>query len=416
MKNKNSSDEDINVFLNQANKVQEILTRCANDYGQLKDIGSDISDKIREVYDNIHKYLEKLKNLESGGSLFNFISQFRLRFSLEQLSNASHLCASNLEAQIRNKKMEAVRDNTENEFSMLLNDIEKSEPRSIKQTFDGKSSMDLEKSIKNDSTKQELENMLSLVSDPLRRENLLNSIRNLKVKPLANGSESSVWSGKENDDEEKFPNDFICAQTISNYPKDSSGIREGDPICDQYCVTRWENRIAAAVADGCSWGIAPKEAARKVSRMFLAYMKKNQHLITTTRDAASMILRAFMYGHKSIIHNRTEEDLFTAGTTTVLGGIVLELDEPYDNNKFIFVCASIGDCKSYLYSSKSSSIREITIGNRGNIDPRDPGGRLGPTLENGAPDLRNLKIYAQPCDTDDFLVIVSDGVHDNLGY
>ncbi len=43
------------------------------------------------------------------------------------------------------------------------------------------------------------------------------------------------------------------------------------------------------------------------------------------------------------------------------------------------------------------------------------GGRLGPTLEGGEPDLKNLNVYCTPCDQDDIIVMMSDGVHDNLG-
>ena len=53
--------------------------------------------------------------------------------------------------------------------------------------------------------------------------------------------------------------------------------------------------------------------------------------------------------------------------------------------------------------------------NRENLtDPSDPGGRLGPTSEDQQPDFRNLQLFLQPCDTDDIIILVSDGVHDNL--
>jgi hypothetical protein len=35
-------------------------------------------------------------------------------------------------------------------------------------------------------------------------------------------------------------------------------------------------------------------------------------------------------------------------------------------------------------------------------------------LEGGAPDLRNLIVYYEPCNQDDVIIMVSDGVHDNL--
>jgi len=83
--------------------------------------------------------------------------------------------------------------------------------------------------------------------------------------------------------------------------------------------------------------------------------------------------------------------------------------------KWGFVCCSVGDCKAFHYSVKRDKVMDITLGNRINVtDVRDPGGRLGPYLEGGVPDLRNLKLSFMPCDPGDLLLLVSDGVHDNF--
>jgi hypothetical protein len=79
----------------------------------------------------------------------------------------------------------------------------------------------------------------------------------------------------------------------------------------------------------------------------------------------------------------------------------------------------VGDCKAFHYAparnGRSAEVTDITAGNRMNVtDVRDPGGRLGPYLEGGAPDLRNLKLYFMPCEPGDVLLLVSDGVHDNF--
>ena len=80
------------------------------------------------------------------------------------------------------------------------------------------------------------------------------------------------------------------------------------------------------------------------------------------------------------------------------------------------MCASVGDCKAFYYSIKEKSFFEITIGNRQNVtDARDCGGRLGPADPiNNLPDLRNLKVYSSLLAENDIVIIVSDGVHDNL--
>lgn len=47
-------------------------------------------------------------------------------------------------------------------------------------------------------------------------------------------------------------------------------------------------------------------------------------------------------------------------------------------------------------------------------DANEPGGRLGPFVDNGQPDLRNLALFYEECDADDVLLLCTDGVHENL--
>jgi len=82
---------------------------------------------------------------------------------------------------------------------------------------------------------------------------------------------------------------------------------------------------------------------------------------------------------------------------------------------YVCVLANLGDCKAYHWSVRSKKVTDITRGNRQNIhDVRDPGGRLGPQLDKGMPDLRNLSTREIVCDDGDIIFMVTDGVHDNL--
>lgn len=45
---------------------------------------------------------------------------------------------------------------------------------------------------------------------------------------------------------------------------------------------------------------------------------------------------------------------------------------------------------------------------------RDPGGRLGPYIYEGGPDLRDMSFSASFCSEDDFVILCSDGVYDNF--
>eukprot|EP01102_Stenamoeba_stenopodia_P010185 TRINITY_DN3042_c0_g1_i2.p1 TRINITY_DN3042_c0_g1~~TRINITY_DN3042_c0_g1_i2.p1 ORF type:complete len:505 (-),score=83.14 TRINITY_DN3042_c0_g1_i2:153-1667(-) len=244
---------------------------------------------------------------------------------------------------------------------------------------------------------------------------------------------------------------LACCQTISTYPySEQEKKRSGDPICDYFCLNLLDKAAIITIADGCNWGTGPQEAARKASSSFTAFLSSSLSELKHTRQAARVILRAFAVAHHSILEGK--EDLFRCGTTTLLGGIILPLmacahDSPpsaseSDGNVsdsaprpkpkrgsvignlfkddtsaiggWCFVFGSVGDCKAFLWSPKKKTATDMTRTNRISADARDCGGRLGPHLDEGKPDLRNLEVFCHPCEEDDIVIIMSDGVHDNL--
>jgi hypothetical protein len=59
----------------------------------------------------------------------------------------------------------------------------------------------------------------------------------------------------------------------------------------------------------------------------------------------------------------------------------------------LYLCFDTTDIfEAFIWSPKTKQAIDVTARNRGGIDARDPGGRLGPFLEGGAPDTRNLKV------------------------
>ncbi|GAM23843.1 hypothetical protein SAMD00019534_070180 [Acytostelium subglobosum LB1] len=252
-----------------------------------------------------------------------------------------------------------------------------------------------------------------------------------------------------------FNNNFY-AKTVSTYPHlPGHPKREGDPICDHFCIQVQSTRVVAAVADGCNWGSRPAEAALKASTAFVDFISKalSNSEIRTVQDAGNQILSAFNYAHNRIIEGKP--DIWEAGTTTLLGGVMVEMVEssqttnasvtqsanlnrsiPNPNaggagankdklaaakdpntppSRWGFICASVGDCKAFHYSHSTKKFADITKNNRGNVDDaKDPGGRLGPYVDNGQPDLRNLCLHFLPCQENDIIILMSDGVHDNL--
>eukprot|EP01105_Mastigella_eilhardi_P018901 TRINITY_DN4412_c0_g1_i3.p1 TRINITY_DN4412_c0_g1~~TRINITY_DN4412_c0_g1_i3.p1 ORF type:complete len:473 (-),score=85.16 TRINITY_DN4412_c0_g1_i3:326-1561(-) len=235
----------------------------------------------------------------------------------------------------------------------------------------------------------------------------------------------------------------VFAQTVSTYPiSHSTNVKLGTPICDRYSLQVCaDGRTIICISDGCNWGKKPLEASRRASSKFVSSLIAAQSKITRISDAGALLLQALVEAHNEIVYDKT--DVWEAGTTTLLGGFILPfkkgsgkkhgivrsmsascgfhqsktMDTPSSDEPDGYACVliGVGDCKAFHWSAAMHRITDITRGNRRNLnDPSDPGGRIGPFLEGGLPDLRNLCIYYQECSADDAILFVSDGVHDNL--
>lgn len=155
-------------------------------------------------------------------------------------------------------------------------------------------------------------------------------------------------------------------------------------------------------------------AARDAVAALSWYLTDKQEMIKDLQDAGHYLLRSFAEAHKRIVAGK--EDIWEAGTTTLIGVLCLELEPAQEGDpKWGILCASVGDCKAFIATRGGKDVVDVTSGNRNNVlDGRDPGGRLGPYVGQGWPDLRNLRLYFSPCEADDLVMIMSDGVHDNL--
>jgi len=231
------------------------------------------------------------------------------------------------------------------------------------------------------------------------------------------------------------------------------GERLGDPIADSYHIQLKGSRVAVVLADGCNWGKKPMTASNNAGRAFLDCVVRHEHLCTNTHATGFVLLRAMAHAHRAVTHGEDGEeklDYWDCGTTTLSGGVVFPLkkgkdgkerdkqkkdkkfkdkdetvnnldgdvhnttDDDEDRKKYGFVCLGVGDCKAYRYSSRTTRFTDITIGNRKKpSDPRDPGGRLGPYLDEGKPDLANLEMYYAEIEEGDIISVCSDGVWDN---
>ena len=226
---------------------------------------------------------------------------------------------------------------------------------------------------------------------------------------------------KEEEKSHYFP-PYFCGRSTSTYPFiEKNGCRDGEPICDQYCLMFSPPLSIIAVADGCNWGTGPAEAAIRASKAFIDHMNKSRDLFRSTNLVAHLCLDGIVAAHNSIIAGPYIEGK-SIGTTTLLGGVLAKVilpnqkdNEPKNIKDWVFIFASIGDCKAFLYDKKKKTVEELTPDSRGEnfMDASDCGGRIGPYID-GGPDLRNLEVFMSPCHEGDIIFVCSDGVHDNF--
>eukprot|EP01087_Luapelamoeba_hula_P012615 TRINITY_DN3525_c0_g1_i1.p1 TRINITY_DN3525_c0_g1~~TRINITY_DN3525_c0_g1_i1.p1 ORF type:complete len:647 (-),score=126.37 TRINITY_DN3525_c0_g1_i1:32-1972(-) len=324
----------------------------------------------------------------------------------------------------------------------------------------------------------------------------------LLVKPMTSMGRFVQISGPEGGfDAEEVMGAFAAGATINNYPMvnvrdgvpGQTPMHLGHPIADYFLARLYANRSLLALGDGCGWGRPAAEASCIAANTFLSYLTSKMKEIISVRDAGRLILRAFSEAHNKILGSYN--DIWEAGTTTMLAGLILEVDlsawedgskevslscsahapqstattdntnhsnnnthNNHDNSnnaegqqhnthgnkdkgkeratrrnspdlksssengdteenpyRWVFVCASVGDGKALHYSGRTKEVTDITHGNRSDLrGATDPGGRLGAMVGGGDPDLRNLFIHFVPCQEGDYIILMSDGVHDNL--
>merc|ERR1711991_612959 len=115
--------------------------------------------------------------------------------------------------------------------------------------------------------------------------------------------------------------------------------------------------------------------------------------------------------HYKVIEGK--DDVYAAGTTTILGGLLAPVLG--SEGLFCFMFISVGDCKAFCRKATTGKIIDLTLGSRNNVsDAKDPGGRIGPHNKNGMPDFRNLRISYCICEEGDLLILTSDGLSDNF--
>jgi len=104
--------------------------------------------------------------------------------------------------------------------------------------------------------------------------------------------------GIEQDKMQEFQ-EQISTQTVSTYPL-RGNTRQGDPICDRYGITVYENRIICVVADGCNWGERPRWAAEKCRNIVQEHLTNNIESINTVQESQCHLLISFLEAQRAI--------------------------------------------------------------------------------------------------------------------
>lgn len=130
--------------------------------------------------------------------------------------------------------------------------------------------------------------------------------------------------------------------------------------------------------------------------------------IINTRIAACVLLLGFSRAHDFIRESISELGP-GPGKTTLVGGILVP--NPTVSKEYFFIYVTLGDCKFFHYSTQENILSDLTFGNRKNLtDASDPGGKLGGSELY----LNNLDISFKKVKEGDFIIAMSDGVHDNF--
>ena len=170
---------------------------------------------------------------------------------------------------------------------------------------------------------------------------------------------------------------YCAARSLTTYPHFSfNEFREGTPICDFYHYEAYEDCLIVVLADGCNWGLKSWLAARNAVMTFAHEIRENISTDGSAQSVGLELLKALQEAHRNVIAK--SHDIWSVGQTTLLGGVLLAKkgDDAGFGKKSdrVFVSLSLGDCKSYYYSSVTKEFEDLSLMYRSDsLDAMDPG-------------------------------------------
>lgn len=231
----------------------------------------------------------------------------------------------------------------------------------------------------------------------------------------------------------------VHAKAMDTYAFDCVlGKKGSDPNADSYYAEGYARLICFGLADGIGWGVPSRRAAQAALLGFSTVLKGHLKALRQAGTPWSTVLLAHAC-QQAVTAGHIFTQALTEAKTTIVGGVVVKLppgalspgraslseswnapgsqlgmtaDEiAVEPNPWVFVGTSVGDSLIYRYSRSRRVVSEVTPSDR-TFGLRDAGGSLGGT-ENEA-DLRNFGLHLALVEEGDFIISVSDGVHDNL--
>ncbi|ELP91605.1 hypothetical protein EIN_129850 [Entamoeba invadens IP1] len=195
--------------------------------------------------------------------------------------------------------------------------------------------------------------------------------------------------------------------TFSTYPI-VDGRKQGEPNCDRLKFVQFDNAVLGVIADGCGWGEHSKKASENAVDACIEKIAQNVQTCVTIKDVGFLLVDAVISAQVAILLN-SGTCLVCTGTTTLL----LSLTLTTVSMKQYTVLLSIGDCRAFLYNGISGNFESIGKSGRKGKSTTDCGSVLGP-LDGRNPSLNNVILKCIPNEKGDYVLLFTDGFHDNL--
>ncbi|KAL7716732.1 PPM-type phosphatase domain-containing protein [Entamoeba marina] len=202
-----------------------------------------------------------------------------------------------------------------------------------------------------------------------------------------------------------FQGELFSANCFSTYPI-KNNKKVGEPIADRYAIQMYDNCTVSCIADGCGWGEKSRAASTTAINSFFKVFDSTK-LGSTVRDIGNILVEWLISIHEDVCNEG-------AGTTTILMVVIVEIE----NGKYYGISLSVGDCSLFvrtkgMWSRISGNVRKEMKGMsamEGRIGQHK--NSFGSSID--IPELKISELKGFECNADDIVLVMSDGLADNL--